>query len=524
MAQNNMKKGKGNGKGPKPTPNPKRDPGNMDPTMKDKAGAGKRSSSNDPAWYMRNSANAEWVGRFSFAKPLGTPLNLEATTTKGSQTYPTYAPGLMTLRLVPTIGVAKAPSDAVNACATKYFTNVRSKISGSRSYVAPDLMLYTIAAAQLYSMYVWGARLYSIARSFDQQNRYIGDALLQANGINSEDFRANIANWLFFLNQTAVKINSFAVPDNINYFRRQMFLYSGIYRDSNTAKAQLYMNVPDGFLKYDGTGSEKGGRLLFSKLDSSLTYDKLTTYFNDLVGAMYGDEDMYTMSGDVYKAYAPHVLLANSVSTDYTVPITYDAAVLTQFENAVAVGPLFNLEVVTQDPDTGTLLCDPTFFLSNHSGAGCDFNRIMNFHHTDVSAADVFEAAPLCCAPIFSAYDTTNGGDIYKVQTMGTEVATEMAIWTMSNGVPSVKYSGPSTFTQLGDNIQMWMLQTISDLTDFDWHPLVYQTYSSSASGVTTGEYDLQAIYGDLDVYRSMSASDLANIHDCALWSLFDVV
>lgn len=485
------------------------------------------TKSNDPTWYMRNSANAEWVGRLAFTKPLGTPIIMTSATSKGKQIYPDYVPGVMTLGLTPTIGVAKAPSDAVNACATKYFTNVRSKISGSRSYVAPDLMIYTIGAAQLYSMYVWGARLYAIARTFDQQNRYVGDTLLKANRVQPDDFRQHVGDWLFFLNQFAVKINSFAVPNDINYFKRQMYLYSGIYKDSNASKAQLYMNVPDGFMYYNGTASENGGILSVKQMPTSgLKYADLVSYFNDILGAMYGDEDMYTMSGDVYKAYAPNVLLANSVSADYTVNIIYDEAVLSQFENANAVGPLRTLDMVTQDANSGILLCNPKFFLLGHKGSGCDFNRIMNFHHTDVSSADVFEAAPLCCLPVWDSFDSTSGasGDIYAMRTMGTEVATSMAIWTMNNGVPNVKYEGASTFTQLGSEVDLAIFQIFSDLSNFDWHPLIYQTYNASASGTTTGQYDLYGIYGDLDTYRVMSESDLANIHDCALWSLFDVV
>lgn len=486
-------------------------------------------SANDPAWYTKYQDLASWARTIDFNRPAGSPIadRYEAST---PTSLPDSIAGIMTFDVNPSIGIATSANDAVNTNAVKYFNTIRGIVSGSRTYEAPDLMLYTIAAANLYSAYNWAARLYGMAFNFSQQNRYIGDAFLKASGVDPVDFRRNLADFRLFLNSYASKISVFAVPSKMTYFNRVNFLYSGIYADSNTSKAQIYMNVPHHFLQYDSTGSPHGGQLL-AKIPPTTIWNgdpqaasvaAIEAYLNTLLDAMFYDQDMYTMSGDIHKAFSGDLLVANPIAEQFNVPVLYDEAVLSQFNNATLFNHGMNdgTPIVKQDQNNGILLCT----LSDGAAfKGRDINAVLNFHKQDISIDDIFEAVPF----VVSFKERISGSTVFAdVVSMGTEFLSRAhAFYFASNGVLNrvdLRRENYVDVNALDATALETHMRSASVVSQFDWAPEIFvDSYDSSQ----TTPYDIK-IVGDLydyDVYSVLDDRQVGRLHDIALWSLFAI-
>lgn len=318
-----------------------------DDDTKSKFNANKSTSFNDPAWYGMDQALLRDSASVPFVFPMGAPVST------GLKDLPkTTIPGICAMELCPTFGYSNEPRSAINVASKSLYTFVRHANSGSRTYDAPDLMMYILAAADVFSYINFLQRVYGVAMLYNQMNRYIPEALLRAMHVDPNSIRNNLANFRYGINVLINKAASLAVPANITLFRRKAFIYSNIYKEGMSIKDQLYMFVPAGFYQYSDPGNllfrpfvpgtltvptSPSARSNSFKTDdhTEMTYEDLISYGYSLLDTLFGSEDMGLMNGDILKAYGTEgILKLQELPENYAIDFVFDIAVLEQMKNA----------------------------------------------------------------------------------------------------------------------------------------------------------------------------------------------
>lgn len=314
------------------------------------------SSDNDASWYVARDVMAKNVASFPFALSTGDPVPLG---TKGSGNikigvdYQTV-PGVMALTLAPFVGKCDTPNDPINVAMAALYTSMQINSSRNPQYQANDLTLFMVAMGSAYSYYMWMCRLYGTLNNYSLLNRYTPQVLIQAQGGDFQDLKSNMANFRTYINNYAYAISSFFVPSDIDYFKRQIFIYQNVYMDSDVTKGQFYLYRPAYFLKLiegvaagDGNVTTVVAQAVYENVDndaeysnetpriSGYTLDKIIALGNSIINPLRESEDVRMMSADLIKAFgASNGFMVNPIADTYSVQPVYNREVLSQFENA----------------------------------------------------------------------------------------------------------------------------------------------------------------------------------------------
>lgn len=497
-----------------------------------------KHKSNDPQWYFKDSNILKDVASFSYNRPLGARpgwfnwltdnapgSKLSVVPSAGSATVP----GIMAIHLGLSVGVAKDAQDPINLSATNVYSFVRYKNSGAVNYDAPDLMLYLVAMDSLYACWNWMKRLYGIASTYSQLNRYMPKGYYAAENVDFDDLLSHLADFRAYLNIKSFEISSFCVPATMTYNVRHSWLFSNIYKDSDTRKAQQYMYVPAYFYQYDETSSPNGGVLSAIPVSSRFrsgskwTFATLKALLNTMLEAVNYSEDVGIMSGDILKAYGQGGLfMLSTFEPDYKVEPVYSREVLTQFENCI---PTFfeSTDIasfdIKQDPNTNFIKHQPISTSAYNIGMN---GRFINFHWDDPTPEDTIVATRLGTI-LHNEAPTT--GYKFTVVSCGSEIAVGIDIVTYgieasdyiqkqddgeSALIPIItKFIYANSVGQASADAAI-SLNLIAKLSVFDWAPIFPITYVVTADA----QYNLLGALWDFDNYTKITEENQDSMRD----------
>lgn len=331
-----------------------------------------RVSFNDPMWYAKNEQMLKDAASFSYNTALGASMfspfrHSDTPVTTGTQA--STIPGVLALEILPCPSTSTSETSPANLAANNIYAYVRYHNSGAKNYDQADLMIYLLAMDSLYYIFNWAKRMYGYIREYDQMNRYTPDAYAALDRVNKVSLKSNLADFRYNLNRVAAQISSFCVPGVMPFFIRHSWMFSNIYKDADTMKAQQYMFTPMGYYVYNETESQYGGQLQFFTLRDNMQYTDVISILDTMLNALAYSEDIGVMSGDILKAYGQEKLFKlSSVPEDYTVTPVYNEEVLNQIHNSnicpiakkhEATPTLESDLSITQDPDTGFLIWNP---------------------------------------------------------------------------------------------------------------------------------------------------------------------
>lgn len=481
MSKKNNKKGNGSS-------GPPRDAGNRG-SQKPKAPANKQSfvregessiellgnrvkcADNDWRWYAQDAQLVKDFANFPFGQAVGSQLHVGVNDVDQSS-----VPGIMTLSIVPSIGVATSSVDPINVAMRKTFNALRKANSGKTNYEAPNLMMYIISVSQAVSYLSWMKRAYGVMNTFSPVNLFKPQALVTAMGFDYASLQQNLNDFRGYINQFAARLNQVVIPAVYSYTRRQEWLYENIYQDSGTKKSQLYMYVPAGFFRYiEGTATEADFYLQYVPVTGDMSYADVITYGNAMLDSILGSQDFNIMAGDILKAYGDAgCYKPMGISESYSTAFTYNAEVLSQMENATAIGEPLTMAVdaangyaIREDKTIGGgfLVSTPLVRLSN-AGAlvttpasaaayyeAYEANRLLNFHHDSPTPEEVMVASRLTAFTDMGANGRNClvvGGSVYApLYTVGSEWVASVAMWDYAwttQAIPAASqltYHGP---------------------------------------------------------------------------------
>ena len=486
----------------------------------------KKTTFNDPSWYASSAQLLKDSASLSFNNPTGVKIDVGMDYLGNTTKWPGghSAPGVMALTAWLCPGISKDNSSAVNIAARNIYSFVRHANSGHANYDAPDLMLYLLAMDNIYALYNWCKRLYGVMSSYSVYNRYQPEALVTAMGANFDDYLEHIADLRFYINSLCNKINTLAVPSVMPYFVRHSWLFSNIYTDGESEKAQAYLFKPRGFYKYVET--EGQGKLNLLLLDVS-TFDKLRAYFNEILAAVVESEDMNIMSGDIRKAYGDSGLFTvTEVAEGYTIAPVYNEEVLSQIHNSTILGSNTSANNITVTIDTNTIIWNPNF---KAPSAGWSGNRILNMNKQNVEPADVMVATRLMNSVINEQTTPEDPAHVsFNLESCGSEVLTGATIYYYG-------YNSSNTWslqTLNFDSVLMFQeeagvefaMAELALIEKFDWHPCIWLTaHHGTASSIVMQNVDYVSFAFDLDNYTVVDNLTLGKMHDTAILSEFGI-
>lgn len=507
------------------------------PTLGGKQSCLRSATENDPEWYAQEPQLLKDAYSVSFADRLGISCRWEipdvsTTAAPYNKVVKSTIPGIYEISMIPIPGITKDGSSAVNVAAHKLFTYIRHANSGSANYQAADLMMYLLALDNCYCLWNWLVRAYGLVQVYSVSNSYLPEALLEAMGLSARDLRANACQLRTLINTFGSKLMTMKAPSHLSYFKRHAWLFSNVFMDSPTQKAQLYVyNCPALYRWVDTVSSGELPYLELEAVDSgnvsngTIGLDKIKELVDKFMNPIFYSEDFNIMSGDILKAYgSENTLTVPIIEEGYTVVPVYNAEVLMQIENArIPIGEQsYQNDTswrITQSAKE-EIIFNPKVKISRPD---IQSQYIFNFHHDDVSPEDIAVASRLNFLPNetdaqFTAGTAAGTGSLFSA---GSEVVVCGRIYHMNlnrPGHPDYKaiHSHVSVNSLSGAGAA---LEQISQSAQFERAPLLFAyTQVVEAHG-----YEFSGCYGNLDNYVTISADTLGRMNDVALLSMFGI-
>lgn len=460
-------------------------------------------ASNDPSWYAANTQMLKDVASYSFFNPLG--RDLEGLDPQA---------GIFTLNWSPAFGESNSdPNSAINIAARLFYSWVRHANSGHANYESPDLMMYIMAMDSVYSFHASLVRCYGLLSTYSYANRYIPKSLIMALGFDFDDMLSNMANLRYFINASAVKMSSMAVPATFTYYQRHIWMNSNVYLDEASIKGQIYAFRQIKALQFSPRTSQRGSELTIYPLSSStpnglLKFSDVVRIMNTLLDAIVSDEDCNIMSGDILKAYgSENIMKFGPIPEDYAIVPVINPEVLLQMHNATAVG-LIQEYSVTQNSGNIVVSMRQNQALVLHERHGWNYLYMDAF--TDSPTPDeVMVGTRLMSAPYIQ------DGNVVNSILCGSEIVEAFTIHSMVNGALE---------SDMITSVYERNLDTAGDM-DIYLTPLLRITQFNKAPFValrTTSGYVGEWI-GSTNNVTTMDRNELKKLHDTALLSMLDV-
>lgn len=536
---------------------------------------------NDISWYAHNPQMLKDAASIAFNQMLGLPMYFGPFSVGGTGSIVDKLPGIITLKMVPcfgssTTGITDDPNSAINIAAQNLYSYVRHVNSGHSNYDPVDLMIYVAAMDQAYAYHAELVRLYGLMRFYSGFNRYIGKYLVEALGYDYDNLLPNLAGLRYLINSFAARLCTFAVPAIFPLFERHRQLYSFVYMDRPSTRAQLYAFVPERRGIYvepveaDGTAYKSGVRGDPVAPGYLWTLSDIKNQIDEVISPLLHSEDIGIMSGDILKAYGPDKCYQiNALPEDWIMGPVYVEEVLRQIHNSNTIGdpllPVVNSRpmLVYQDGTSPLVktwdhsdFIIPLLSASDPGAAVVQTGVVVNPHilDTNVDSPDPEETMIITrLLNIPRAINTTTAvaSDVVINSSNNTVKALHQDGVFTSMGADAVEYyllyngeldgNGHPKFSKMYSHVlkhdhqnisefmNRWYSETLSDFTKFCWHPIITEYGLNAAtwnidtpSAMDHSQISLR-IYADLDNCVTVTKDTINRMHDVAILSMLNV-
>lgn len=516
---------------------------------------------NDASWYNANGKLSEIAGRFSFNDPTGVTIDFNRYNTGNATgieaSFKNAVPGIFSIEYIPGPGTSEDGTAAVNVAARAIYSWIRSANSGARNYDPNDLMMYLLTMDEAYSFLSSLIRVYGTMKTTSMLNRYFAKGAVNAMGFDYDDLVNELPQLEWYINYCILQLSRFAIPAQMSYIARHTWMQSGIYTDGTSPKSQAYIYKAAGYRIYDPT-NQGGGKLqyfAFADIDNTmdkdgglvnktqsgevlLTMKGIKYVMSGMLNVITEDEDIATISGDLYKAFGDGgILHFTPMPADYVVPIVYDEEVLSQMQNTTFCGnpvvgstpktyPTFD---ITQDNNIGqsTVVYTPNFKFDKSVNAAANCDKLITFNNDMNISPDLVMVGTrmsVICQKVIAS-------DWIFPKSCGSELATVGKIWNTTDGGITFDATIVKSSRQIDismDKVETYewknltdFFESYSDVSAFKYAPAHLITLRSitGSTGTWFGPYLLQ----ELDTYTILTPPDLEKLHVTALLSMFNV-
>nr|AVX53455.1 putative capsid [Marmot picobirnavirus] len=502
-----------------------------------------KSTTNDPKWYGADPSLVRDSASIPFSWAIGTPIDLENPNLVDLPSGQEFTiPGICTLDVIPCVSRSINIASPLNVASMAVYAHVRYANSGSSVYDAPDLMLYLMSMTQIYSYIAFLQRTYGLATLYSQRNRYMPQALLQAEGVDAKDVQQHLADFRYGINVLINKAAALAVPADMSIFQRHAFLFQNVYTEGPSVKDQLYMYNPRGFYLYD-FDQDGAGMLKYVNFTKPTPYtvEELLDFGNNMLSRILYSEDLNIMSGDIIKVYGTAGLIKLvPLNTEYPIVPLYDPMVLEQFKNATVCFNPGGLDVY-QDGSKGFLVFQPyvSWQMSNDEHPWVDKaalyamrtlceKRMLTTQAPEPTPEVVIELTRLMASGHnfrWNEQKTAGFVDIYP----GSEIAANCAYYQyqpLPNGQLKLiaHYSRYADVVREGwkDEVVQYV-HTSSVMANFKFHPAQHLLVARKGTTEDAVQFANGYMNFDVDNYAILSHDNILHMHEAALLNELNV-
>lgn len=518
---------------------------------------------NDISWYSRNPELLKSAASFPFSSVLG--QNQWA----GSNAY---VPGIMVLPFTFTYGCPLSASntdglatdaawypEALNQAGKSMYSFLVHANSRNYTYEYQDLMMIVCAGIQVFAALAHVVRAYGIAKTYSEKSIYKPEAYLRAMGFDPIDFRNNLSQIWFDINQLIAQTTQIWIPSEMPLIKRWIWMCSSVFTDADSALGQTYVFVPRYFHQYNETASSNGGFLEPATYPVSDTQWNTFDVFGNNTGHQWNDwkamiqhminrlvssEDRGIMFGDILNAYgADRIFALPPVDVNVRIEPVFNPEVLTQIENAT-ISNTYCLGITQDSIGLTPIMSGPGTGNNSILQQGIAPDKpVLNFHQLNTPTPEqIVIATRLQCAGTYTVetgYITTNPSEegkpsygksnqdvVCMPMSYGSEIihsiwfvvkdSSTTSGWALRQypyASATTSYEGPFTSSQVR--------AVCGDYLSFDWAPFIYWLERPTSTPVTTGTLLGRVVtaYGDYDNYTILDYYELAKLHQMALMS-----
>lgn len=506
-----------------------------------------KPSANDISWYAKNPTLLSSAASISVAPVLG------SFDTKGDNSVP----GLMTFPWTPGFGGDNIP---LKQCFDSMYSYIVHANSRNYRYTSPDLGMVTVAGMQVFACIASMVRAYGTVKYYQEQNQYVPDVLLRAQGFNPVNFRQNLGQIWFDLNNLINQTRQIWIPNVMPILDRWYWLNSMVFSDAEGVATQIYMFVQDRYFGFSETGVNTGSALGMMRTNGQIlapgqsatvplftpgryTYDWSTwvTVVQGMINALVNSEDRGIMYGDILKAYGQENIRALApIQVDYAVGPTFNKEVLMQIENYV---PSFS-EILGFYQDNEYIVTQwsksPAYYNVNIPGTATPYKipgivnaPMLNFHFPEHPTPEQIVIATRMTASgdlQRSVRLVLNDGSIAGTSAptcanFGSELPHPAIIWffndsgTLGPVIQNVTFPHWVITTGADAMMDATTIRNILMTMSFDWHPFIYMANVSITLGASDTTRTILGAYGDYDNYTTIESGVLNRIHTMAMRS-----
>lgn len=494
-----------------------RDPKN-DYSSRDSIESSKDIVTNDPSWYMQYPSLLDSSANYKFNTPLGGSIDIGGAYSQMS------VPGIMRFDTHVCPGLAIDVDSPINIQSRKLYTYMRALRSGSAQYDPSDVMAYLLAIDSAYCYYFAMKRLVGTVNRADVNNRYLPSALVSAQGFNYDELQKNVANLTTYLQTYVTRLSSFFIPADMTLLARHSTIFSNIYMDKASAKAQYYLYNPSGYYKYvEVADTMQPASLKFVRFTKVVnTLEDIYTMGESLIRPLVNSGDINQISTDIYHAFKDRGLYTVAdIPMYYMFEPVYDVEMLNQLQNARSIGQVDTDDIV-QDVDKGILVFNPKVYGPTEAvGAQLYTNdTLLSVEYGYTDTPHVMTSTRLCVSLSFNTSTKK-----LQIESVGSEFIEGIHvydfIWNqntrelrrqeLEKGVLVVE----KPVEDLG--LQQ-LMNAFSVTTTFDFHPMINIWLKVDAN-----TYKHLGLNYDFDYVTVLDKVELNKLHSAALLSEFFV-
>ena len=497
---------------------------------------------NDPSWYIPDPVVMEQATRMSFSNFIGVDVELDPTNSVPNMPVTKLKPGAaMQVFFNPSPGYTTfddPKTAAINQQAFRTYARLSSINAKNTLYTPNDVATIILAMGELIKMFSVAQRAYGLLWTYNVRNRVMPADLVTLSGIDVNTISGTAADYLTTLNTLVVEANKIPFPGNIEYFKHCAQMFNGVYQDSESSMAELYIPLPFSTWELKEDVQLEGTRLQTREFYPSVAdFEPMDGFeFLEIIREMIDN----LMTSNTYNlVYSDIVNLATKdpnvnilrfmpVEPNYAVVPTYDKEWLLKINNATIVGrPLATDDQLEPAKHTTSNDVAPYKDILSLVYApqwtrvipDLGLQKIINFY-TDaptleerIIATRLMMGSGLDQAPLKGKDPIALNYYTNQTVGMGDHYIVGVSVWTRYNSITGPDYSTESSGTDITTN------DTPSILTRFSQHPYIYEFSTDEVHST----HSLEGLVGDMDFFTTMDYDVLARINRLALFALFDL-
>lgn len=483
-----------------------------------------------------------------YGYPLGTSID-DAATLKGAVPASSLGvPSIAAYYVHPHIGRSRDASSKVNLAAHRLYTSFVYANGRSPAYDVPDAIMSPLAVGQAASFYHFAVRCYKTMNTFLTDNRSVPRALAKLQLIDYDDFKENLADFAHWLEDYRLMLKTLFLPGNLPIIDEWCSAYDDVYLDdAENPKAQMFLYVPEGFYRYDPTGSETGGRLVWvpyavaqtaAPFYNVYTYAQFKTLGQSLLDVLVYDQDINKIQADIMLSYGPEsVADVFPVALGEPLEFKTDAIVMATLHNAVSFGGLTQVGTTISQDANGCIIYDPHWDGNKQNCMPLIGAKFLDSPTSDVNPVlNLLMSRMIALAPVISrTADTivTDPGYYFAVDSAAGSVhPSALGVFTISE-IGIVKTVGNSSTP--GDWSVNFLYNTppMTDAGAIQWFnnfqgsfklfPTFekYKAMGSVAlkSATSPAAFTLESIFGEIGYYTIVEESTIKQILDTYIFA-----